>query len=461
MLYTFYGDDLTGSTDVLEQLASNGVPAVLFLSEPNPEHLARFANVKAIGIAGDSRSRSPEWMTKNLPRIFTTLKSFNAPVNHYKVCSTFDSSPTHGSIGRALDIGREVFHPAFVPIVVAAPHLGRYVIHGNLFAVASDGQVKRIDQHPMANHPVTPMREPDLRRHLAAQTRTPIGLISTHTAAELNHQLEAGTQAILFDGADEQTLTATGELLWHHVQQSPLFAIGSSGLTAALIPSWRTHENKSCHSDPELVEGEGEGEGEDPPHFARSGDDAPWTDRLDGAEDNPIQLSLSREKAQPLLVLSGSCSPVTAGQIQWALANGFHGIALDPSKLLNSAAEQARIQAAATASLAAGRSTILYTALGPPSKAVHGDDLGEALGNLLRNLLQTTPTRRILLCGGDTSSHAVQQLGLYALTWTAPIQAGAPLCRAHSDDPMLDSIELILKGGQVGTPNFFHAAQQA
>jgi len=329
----------------------------------------------------------------------------------------------------------------------------------DLFAVASDGQVKRIDQHPMANHPVTPMREPDLRRHLAAQTRTPIGLISTHTAAELNHQLEAGTQAILFDGADEQTLTTTGELLWHHVQQSPLFAIGSSGLTAALIPSWRTHENKSCHSDldPELVEGEGE----DPPHFARSGDDAPWTDRLDGAEDNPIQLSLSREKAQPLLVLSGSCSPVTAGQIQWALANGFHGIALDPSKLLNSAAEQARIQAAATASLAAGRSTILYTALGPPSKAVHGDDLGEALGNLLRNLLQTTPTRRILLCGGDTSSHAVQQLGLYALTWTAPIQAGAPLCRAHSDDPMLDSIELILKGGQVGTPNFFHAAQQA
>jgi uncharacterized protein YgbK (DUF1537 family) len=59
-----------------------------------------------------------------------------------------------------------------------------------------------------------------------------------------------------------------------------------------------------------------------------------------------------------------------------------------------------------------------------------------------------------MLCGGDTSSHAVQQLGLYALTWAANLQPGCPLCRAHADSE-LDGLELVLKGGQVGTDNFF------
>ena len=139
ILYTYYGDDFTGSTDVLEQFGANGVPAVLFLGTPTPAHLAAFPNVQAIGIAGDSRSRSPEWMSANLPAIFQTLRQFRAPITHYKTCSTFDSSPAIGSIGRAIEIGREVFTPAFVPIVVGAPHLRRYVAFGHLFAGAPDG----------------------------------------------------------------------------------------------------------------------------------------------------------------------------------------------------------------------------------------------------------------------------------------------------------------------------------
>ena len=72
MLYTYYGDDFTGSTDVLEQLGSHTIPAVLFIGPPSAAHLAAFPNAQAIGIAGDSRSRSPEWMSANLPAIFRT-----------------------------------------------------------------------------------------------------------------------------------------------------------------------------------------------------------------------------------------------------------------------------------------------------------------------------------------------------------------------------------------------------
>ena len=68
--YAYYGDDFTGSTDVLEQLAEGGVDAVLLLREPDEKLLARFPNVEAIGIAGDSRSRAPEWMNDHLPQAF-------------------------------------------------------------------------------------------------------------------------------------------------------------------------------------------------------------------------------------------------------------------------------------------------------------------------------------------------------------------------------------------------------
>jgi uncharacterized protein YgbK (DUF1537 family) len=74
LLYCYYGDDFTGSTDVLEQLAVNGVSSVLFLTAPTPAQLARFAHCQAIGFAGDARSRTPEWMSAHLPAIFARMR---------------------------------------------------------------------------------------------------------------------------------------------------------------------------------------------------------------------------------------------------------------------------------------------------------------------------------------------------------------------------------------------------
>src|ERR1700678_1100076 len=117
-LYCYYGDDFTGSTDVLEQLAANGVQTVLFLAMPTPAQLARFAGCQAIGFAGDARSQSPGWMSAHLPAIFTRMRELGPAIVHYKVCSTFDSAPHRGSIGRALEIGRDIFATETVPIVV-------------------------------------------------------------------------------------------------------------------------------------------------------------------------------------------------------------------------------------------------------------------------------------------------------------------------------------------------------
>ena len=424
-LYAYYGDDFTGSTDVLEALSLAGVRTVLFTGMPAEEHRREFAACQALGIAGESRSRPPQWMSERLPAIYRWLGALGAPVVHYKTCSTFDSSARIGSIGRALEIGRETLSPAFVPIVVAAPHLRRYLAFGNLFAAAGE-EIHRIDRHPtMRSHPVTPMREADLRRHLGAQTPLSIGLVDLTAFAQgrapaaLAECLSRGDAAVLFDGVRQADLEETGRLLWQCATDSPLFCVGSSGLTYAFLSAWRRAR---------VIVGE-------PAHTHAAPTDA-------------------------LLVMSGSCSPVTERQIRTALADGYRGIPLDVTRLLDEScgttvAEMA-IQEAVT-HLRAGRSTIVYSALGPlaPATQPSGEALGCRVGALLRRILTQTRVSRVVLAGGDTSTHAVAQLGIHALTWAASLEPGAPLCRAHAQTPELDGLQLVLKGGQVGGDDFF------
>ena len=58
----------------------------------------------------------------------------------------------------------------WIPMVVGDPGMGRFQSFGHLFALAQ-GEGYRLDRHPtMSKHPVTPMDEADLGRHLAKQT---------------------------------------------------------------------------------------------------------------------------------------------------------------------------------------------------------------------------------------------------------------------------------------------------
>src|SRR5688572_8061284 len=96
LLLTFYGVDFTGSTDAMESLARAGVRKILFPKHPTPAVLAGFTDVGAVGVASDSRAMTPEDMEQTLPGAFSQLKDMGAPLFHYKVCSTFDSSPEIG-----------------------------------------------------------------------------------------------------------------------------------------------------------------------------------------------------------------------------------------------------------------------------------------------------------------------------------------------------------------------------
>lgn len=415
LLYAWYGDDFTGSTDVLERLALAGLPAVLFTHMPAARELKRFSDCRAVGIAGQSRSQTPEWMSTHLPEIFALLRAWNAPICHYKVCSTFDSAPHTGSIGRAMEVGKAAFGAQFVPIVVGAPHLGRAVVYSQLFA-AANGEMYRIDRHPtMSRHPVTPMTEADLRLHLNKQTMLRMGAVQLpayqqqRVASQLADELQAGAEAVVFDGCDEQMTEETARVLWQRAEKEPLFAVGSSGLTYGLLQCWRAS-----------------GLMEAAPHL----ECAQSVDRL--------------------IVLSGSCSPVTEKQILRAGQMGFVLLKIGAGGWTDA------LQHEAETALAAGRSVVLYTALGPqPQSCSHGEAFSAQLGARLKKLLLQSNVRRVVVAGGDTSTHAVQQLGLDALSFAAPLAAGAPLCRAHSAESELDGLELVLKGGQIGPEEFF------
>jgi 3-oxoisoapionate kinase len=73
----------------------------------------------------------------------------------------------------------------------------------------------------------------------------------------------------------------------------------------------------------------------------------------------------------------------------------------------------------------------------------------------MRRLLDRTELKRIVFAGGDSSGEVASALGINALSVSAGMAPGAPLCRAWSNNARRDGLEIVLKGGQIGTPSFF------
>jgi uncharacterized protein YgbK (DUF1537 family) len=438
LILTFYGDDFTGSTDALESVAMAGIPAMLFLAPPSREDLARHPHVRAVGVAGTSRSRSPAWMDENLPGVFESLKALGAPICHYKCCTTFDSAPHIGNIGRAAEIGQRVFGTP-VMFAVGMPRYKRYVVFSNLFAAGSISETQdifRIDRHPtMSRHPSTPMDEADLRLHLAKQTDRRIAgfdfrrLLADDASAAMAATLSANDFVIL-DAIDVHTTRAIGRLLAEHAARKPAFCVGSSEIELALVE-----------------------------HLATTG-------------VLPIAPAPTRRPAVDRLVaVCGSASPVTDAQIAWAEQNGYAVIAADTVAMVERDGMETALADMVTTALTKSAGVVLHTARGPadprlaPTRAAlarrgmsaadSSHLLGGSLGRALREVVARTGVRRVALVGGDSTSHAVSTMGVESLEVAGPLVPGASLCRIHSRDAAIDGVEITLKGGQVGSPDFF------
>ncbi|WP_368667718.1 four-carbon acid sugar kinase family protein [Salipiger sp. PrR002] len=433
----FYGDDFTGSTDAMEVTAFAGLRTVLFTRVPDSALLGRFMDYDVIGVAGTSRAQDPEWMDAHLPGAFAALAQLGPRIVQYKVCSTFDSAPNIGSIGRAIDIGMREIGGRWSPSVVGAPQLGRWQAFGTLFARAGS-QTYRIDRHPtMSRHPVTPMHEADLKLHLAAQTDRPVRGVDGGLLHNFTVPVPDGLAPVVFlDVFDAATQEQAGRLVWEEAMTEPLFSASSSGLQYALAAHWR-----SCGQLPEQAAAL-------PP--------APPAERL--------------------LVLSGSCSPVTAEQIEIAEASGFATLRLDVVAASGEHAESEidRLSSGVAKAFAAKQGLIIFAArtVDDPAFATlrkaatergveftaAQDALGRFMGRLARRLVPEFGLRRLVVAGGDTSGRVVEALPIDALEVLHPLASGAPICRCHSTNSDFSRLELVLKGGQIGQPDIFTAA---
>ena len=91
-----------------------------------------------------------------------------------------------------------------------------------------------------------------------------------------------------------------------------------------------------------------------------------------------------------------------------------------------------------------------------PSESAPPLAVAAACARLLARVLEHAPqVRRVGVAGGDTSSFALRALAPWALSWAGSLAPGVPLLRVHADDPALDGLELMLKGGQMGPTDVF------
>ena len=425
----FYGDDFTGSTDALEVLAFAGLRCALFLRRARRRDAAR-------SWGRSTRSASPATAAAMSPAEMDAAAArgagarwprLPAPLLHYKVCSTFDSSPPIGSIGRVMDLARAAFGDGAIPVVAGTPALGRYCAFGNLFARSgTDGRVHR--HRPSPDHErASGHADARGRPRRCTSVRRPRSRSASSTAGARRRPrggrprarslLAADARgAILFDGATPAHLTEVGRLLERLARGRgrPLFAVGSSGLEYALTQWW-----------------------------AERGDVAP---------------ALPAERRADL-----RCGRAGAGgvgqRVRIERAADRRGARRRLRRPAGRRARARRRRRLAATAASAGRARDRCAARRPQRDAAHrarcrrpahrGDGrrarrgrrqreqarhqggrlLGQRLGDVVDGVLRAVPLRRLVLSGGDTSSQITQRLAPEALLIAARLAPGAPLCR--------------------------------
>lgn len=398
----YYGDDFTGSVDVLLQFARHGWTGRLFVGVPGAQALAdAAAHCDVVGIAGIARSLPTDRIDDEVRPALRALAALQPRVVQYKACSTADSSPRIGSIGRVIEIGRDVIGARPVPMLFAQPDFGRYTVFGHHFA-NENGTVYRLDRQPtMSSHPSTPMHESDLARHLGAQTALPIGGVTRAQYADLATRLrETDAAAIVLDALDNADAATVGRALSELA--SPVFAIGSGGL------SW------------------GIGAAE-----PRAG----------------VAIAAAVPARGPVIAVSGSRSAQTRRQIEAARAADW---LVEPLDFGDPSAQIAR----AIGALAGGQSVVLTS-----DDAPRGDDTLEQIALRAAEAVRAAASvvRRVIVAGGDTSGRVTRLLGIDSLEIAANPTGNIVLLRAQAAAAEIDGLELLLKGGQVGDDDLFES----
>ena len=412
-------DDFTGATDLASMLVRNGMRTVQLIGVPMPGDASpgQPPDADAVIVALKSRTVPARDAVAGSLAALAWLQAAGCRQFFFKYCSTFDSTE-HGNIGPVADALVAALGCGFAIACPAFPANARSVYQGHLFVGAV-----LLNESGMQDHPLTPMRDPNLVRVLGRQTEGVVGLVPFATVeqgagairAALAGLKEQGSRYAIVDAVSDAHLVSIGEAVSGHA-----LVTGGSGVAMGL-----------------------------PENFRRAG-----LLRQAGAGDLPAVPGFSA-------VLAGSCSRATLFQI---------GSARDRTPTLEldalAAPDAAALvrQALAWADGKLGTAPIVIAASAPPDQvAALQARLGrEAAGALVEEAmagiavgLAARGVRRMVVAGGETSGAVVGALGVKRLRIGAEIDPGVPWTLAEgAGPPML----LALKSGNFGGRDFFLSA---
>ena len=409
-------DDFTGATDLANTLVRQGMRTVQLIGVPTQ---AAPEDVDALVVALKSRTIPAADAVAQAQAALRWLKAADARQILFKYCSTFDSTD-QGNIGPVADALLDALGADFTVFCPAFPENGRTIYRGYLFV----GEVL-LSESGMRDHPLTPMRDANLRRVLARQTPHKVGVVplavvcrgAEAVRADFARLRREGCRHAILDAVSDTDLLTLGEA----VTELDLVT-GGSGIALGM-----------------------------PENFRRAG--------LLARAQQADQLPSVRGAAA---VISGSCSMATLAQVA-AMRRTHPVFEVDPLAL--AAGEPIVAQALDWAGSRLGDAPLLISATAPPERvrAVQ-EKLGReraghlvevALAEIARGLVGRG-VRRLVIAGGETSGAIVQALGITGLRIGRQIDPGVPWT-ASLGEPTL---ALALKSGNFGREDFFMRAFQ-
>jgi 3-dehydrotetronate 4-kinase len=158
------------------------------------------------------------------------------------------------------------------------------------------------------------------------------------------------------------------------------------------------------------------------------------------------------------VILAGSCSEVTRGQVRTAIAAGIPSYCVQPGSLAEGKLLPDDLSAWALKQ-PANAPVLIYSSANPTTVSAVQEALGrEKSGQLVEDALAATAQRlvqagftRIVVAGGETSGAVVNGLNVTALEIGPEIDPGVPWTRTVGKPHLV----LALKSGNFGGPEFF------
>ncbi|MGB3865916.1 MAG: four-carbon acid sugar kinase family protein, partial [Xanthobacteraceae bacterium] len=218
-------DDYTGASDLANTLTRCGLRTVQTIGVPADDF--SLPDVDAVVVSLKSRSIAAPDAVARSRAAERWLRGRGAAHVLFKICSTFDSTDA-GNIGPVMDALQADSGDAIVAVTPAFPGTARTVYQGNLFV----GTVP-LDESPLKDHPLNPMRDANLMRVLARQSRSRIGLVDLATVARGVDAVRARLAALAGEGVRAAIIDAVFDADLEIIGQAALgyrLSIGASGL---------------------------------------------------------------------------------------------------------------------------------------------------------------------------------------------------------------------------------------